>query len=323
VSRSLSQGAHTLLSKAPPATLMFWVVKICATTVGEAGGDAASMTLKLGYAVSIAIFAVFFAGALAVQLRVRRYHAAAYWLAVVATTTVGTVTSDFLGRTMHLGYVLTSAIPLVLVLAVLLAWRITAHDHAVKSVLWPALLRLLPEYPDITVEVVIDYGLTDIVAERYDAGIRSGEMVARDMVAVRIGPDMRMAVVGSPGYLAGREAPAVPQDLTAHRCINLRLPTLGGLYAWEFEKDGHALRVRVDGNLIFNGSAPMLEAALAGFGLAYVAEDMAQADIDAGRLVRVLEDWCTPYPGYHLYYPSRRQPTPAFAALVRALRWAG
>jgi DNA-binding transcriptional LysR family regulator len=198
--------------------------------------------------------------------------------------------------------------------------RITAHDHAVKAVLWRALEKLLPVYPDIKVEVVIDYGLTDIVAERYDAGIRSGEMVAKDMIAVRIGPDMRMAVVGSPAYFASRPAPKTPQDLTAQCCINLRLPTLGGLYAWEFEKDGRELRVRVEGQFICNGSAPMLDAALAGFGLAYVPEDTAQVHIASGWLVRVLADWCPFYPGYHLYYPSRRQPTPAFALLVKALR---
>jgi DNA-binding transcriptional LysR family regulator len=198
--------------------------------------------------------------------------------------------------------------------------RITAHDHAVQSVLWPALVKLLPDYPDINVEIVIDYGLTDIVAGRLDAGIRSGEMVGRDMIAVRIGPDLRTAVVGAPAYFATRAAPSVPQDLTAHRCINLRLPTLGGIYAWEFEKDGGEVRVRVEGPLVFNGTAPMLDAALAGFGLAYVPEDMVQAHISEGRLIRVLEDWCPPYPGYHLYYPSRRQPTPAFALLVNALR---
>jgi len=198
--------------------------------------------------------------------------------------------------------------------------RITAHDHAVSAVLWPALARLLPEYPDITVEVVIDYGLTDIVADRFDAGIRSGELVARDMIAVRIGPDMRMAVVGAPAYFATREAPAAPRDLTAHRCINLRLPTQGGIYAWEFARDGRDIRVRVEGPLIFNASAPMLDAALAGFGLAYLPEDTVQPHIDAGRLIRVLADWCPPYPGYHLYYPSRRQPTAAFSVLVDALR---
>jgi DNA-binding transcriptional LysR family regulator len=201
--------------------------------------------------------------------------------------------------------------------------RITAHDHAVKSVLWPALLKLLPGHPDIHVEIVIDYGLTDIVAERYDAGIRSGEMVAKDMIAVRIGPDMRMAVVGSPGYFATRPAPRSPQDLTAHRCINLRLPTLGGLYAWEFAQAGRELKVRVEGQLVLNGTGQMLEAALAGFGLAYVPEDIVQPHLATGALVRVLTAWCPPYPGYHLYYPSRRQPTPAFVLLVDALRHVG
>ena len=198
--------------------------------------------------------------------------------------------------------------------------RITAHDHAVRAVLWPALARLLPGYPDIKVEIVIDYGLTDIVAERYDAGIRAGEMVAKDMIAVRIGPDMRSAVVGAPSYFADRPRPRAPQDLTAHRCINLRLPTHGGLYAWEFAKGGRELRARVEGQLVFNGTAPMLDAALAGFGLAYLPEDNVRTHLADGRLIRVLDDWCPPYPGYHLYYPSRRQPTPAFALLVDALR---
>jgi DNA-binding transcriptional LysR family regulator len=199
--------------------------------------------------------------------------------------------------------------------------RITAHDHALRSVLWPALQKLLPDYPDIKVEIVIDYGLTDIVAERYDAGVRTGELVAKDMVAVRIGPDMRSAVVGAPSYFASRARPKTPQDLTAHACINLRLPTHGGLYAWEFEKGGREIRVRVEGQLVFNGTAPMLDAALAGFGLAYVPEDAVQTHIADGHLIRVLADWCPPYPGYHLYYPSRRQPTPAFALLVNALRY--
>lgn len=201
--------------------------------------------------------------------------------------------------------------------------RITAHDHAVRAVLWPALARFLPDYPDIKVEVVLDSGLTDIVAERYDAGIRAGELVAKDMVAVRIGPDLRMAVVAAPSYFAARARPKTPQDLTAHACINLRLATHGGLYAWEFAKAGRELKVRVEGQLVFNASAPMLEAALAGFGLAYLPEDDAQPHVAAGRLVRVLADWCPPFPGYHLYYPSRRQPTPAFALLVGALRHRG
>jgi DNA-binding transcriptional LysR family regulator len=199
--------------------------------------------------------------------------------------------------------------------------RITAHDHAVRAVLWPALEKLLPNYPEIRVEIVIDYGLTDIVAERFDAGVRTGEMVAKDMVAVRIGPDMRSAVVGAPAYFARRARPKTPQDLTTHACINLRLPTHGGLYAWEFEKAGREIRARVEGQLVFNGTAPMLAAALAGFGLAYVPEDLAQPHLAKGRLKRVLEDWCPPYPGYHLYYPSRRQSSAAFALLVDALRY--
>jgi DNA-binding transcriptional LysR family regulator len=201
--------------------------------------------------------------------------------------------------------------------------RITAHDHAVKAVLWPALEKLLPHYPDIKVEIVIDYGLTDIVAERYDAGVRTGELVAKDMIAVRIGPDLRSAVVGSPSYFARRPKPRKPQDLTTHIGINLRLPTRGGLYAWEFEKGGRELKVRLDGQLVFNGSAPMLDAALAGLGLAYLPEDVVEVHVAGGRLVRVLADWCPPYAGYHLYYPSRRQPTSAFALLVDALRYRG
>jgi len=199
--------------------------------------------------------------------------------------------------------------------------RITTHDHAVRSVLVPALEKFLPKYPDIKVEAVIDYGLTDIVAERFDAGIRAGEMIAQDMVAVRIGPDLRSAVVGAPSYFAARPPPKTPQALTAHNCINLRLPTHGGLYAWEFAKGRRELRVRVDGLLVFNGSAAMLEAALAGAGLAYLPEDDVLPYLTDGRLVRVLSDWCPPYPGYHLYYPSRRQPTSAFTLLVNALRF--
>ena len=199
--------------------------------------------------------------------------------------------------------------------------RITTVEYAAESILWPALVKLLPQYPDIKVEIIVDYGLTDIVAERYDAGVRLGEQVAKDMIAVRIGPDFRMAVVGAPSYFTRRSRPKKPQDLTAHDCINLRLPTYGGLYAWEFEKNGRELKVRVEGQLVFNGSAPMLKAALAGFGLAYLPEDLVQADLAKGRLIRVLTDWCPPFSGYHLYYPSRRQPTPAFALLVDALRY--
>jgi DNA-binding transcriptional LysR family regulator len=199
--------------------------------------------------------------------------------------------------------------------------RITANDHSANGVVWPKLDKLLREYPDIKIEIMIDYGMTDIVARRYDAGVRLGEQVAKDMVAVRIGPDMRMAVVGAPGYFATQPPPKTPQDLTAHRCINLRLPTHGGLYAWEFEKAGRELRVRVDGQLVFNMTAQMLTAALGGFGLAYVPEDLAESHIAKGTLKRVLESWCPSFSGYHLYYPSRRQASPAFALLVEALRY--
>ncbi|MBX5167118.1 MULTISPECIES: LysR family transcriptional regulator [unclassified Rhizobium] len=201
--------------------------------------------------------------------------------------------------------------------------RINAGEHAANAVLWPALEKLLPDYPDIHVEIIVDYGLTDIVAERYDAGVRLGEQVAKDMIAVRIGPDMSMAVVGAPAYFDNRATPLTPQELTDHNCINLRLPTYGGVYAWEFEKDGHALRVRVEGQLVFNNIALRLNAVLAGLGLAYLPEDAVQAHFADGRLVRVLEDWCPPFPGYHLYYPSRRHASPAFAVVVDALRYRG
>ena len=199
--------------------------------------------------------------------------------------------------------------------------RITATDYAADTILWPKLTKFLRRYPDIKIEIIIDYGLTDIVAERFDAGVRSGEQVAKDMIAVRIAPDMSMAVVGAPSYFEGREEPRRPQELIGHNCINLRLPTRGGLYAWEFEKDGRELRVHVEGQLTFNGTFQMLNAALAGLGLAYVTEDLARPHIAKGRLRRVLADWCPPYTGYHLYYPSRRQPTSAFALLVDALRY--
>jgi DNA-binding transcriptional LysR family regulator len=199
--------------------------------------------------------------------------------------------------------------------------RITTGEHASETILWPALARLLPRYPDIKVELAIDYGLTDIVAERYDAGVRLGEQVAKDMIAVRIGPDFSMAVVGSPGYFAARPKPRKPQDLTSHACINIRLPTHGAIYAWEFEKRGRELKVRVDGQLVFNNVGLRMNAVLAGLGLAYLPEDQVGKHLDSGRLVRVLDDWCPPFTGYHLYYPSRRQVTPAFALLVDALRY--
>lgn len=201
--------------------------------------------------------------------------------------------------------------------------RITTHDHALQAVLWPALQKFLPKYPDIKVETVIDYGLTDIVAEQFDAGVRAGEIVAKDMVGVPIGPPMRSAVVGSPSYFAARTAPKTPQDLTNHNCVNLRLPTYGGLYAWEFGKGGREIRVRVEGQVTFNGSRPLLDAALSGLGLAYLPEDVVLPHLAKGELVRVLSDWCPPYPGYHLYYPSRREHTSAFTLLVNALRYRG
>jgi DNA-binding transcriptional LysR family regulator len=199
--------------------------------------------------------------------------------------------------------------------------RITATENAAASILWPVLERLLPNYPDVKVEIVISYGLTDIVAERFDAGVRPGGLVAKDMIAVPIGPEMRMAVVGAPAYFAKRSQPRTPQDLTSHSCINLRLPTYRSLYAWEFEKGGRELKVRVEGQLAFNTSTLILMAALAGFGLAYLPEGQVQAYLASGQLIRVLADWCEPFAGYHLYYPSRRQPTPAFALLVDALRY--
>ena len=198
--------------------------------------------------------------------------------------------------------------------------RITATDYAADTILWPKLVKFLRLYVDIKVEIIIDYGLTDIVAQRFDAGVRAGEQVAKDMIAVRIGPDMRMAVVGARTYFRSRSEPKKPQDLIGHNCINLRLPTHGGLYAWEFGKGTRELKVRVEGQLVFNGTFQMLNAALAGFGLAYVPEDLAQPHLSKGSLKRVLEEWCPPYPGYHLYYPSRRQSSAAFAMLVDALR---
>ena len=178
----------------------------------------------------------------------------------------------------------------------------------------------MPNYPDIKVEIVIDYGLSDVVAERFDAGVRFGEQVARDMIAVRIGPDIPMAVAGAPSYFAKRPQPQAPQDLTDHDCLNLRLPS-GGIYAWEFEKNRRELRVRVDGQLVFNTTALILNAALDGFGLAHLPEQQMRKHLDRGQLIRVLEDWCPPFAGYHLYYPSRRQPSAAFALLVDALRY--
>jgi len=188
-------------------------------------------------------------------------------------------------------------------------------------VLWPRLTRFLRDYPDIKVELTIEHGFTDIVAGRYDAGVRLGEQVARDMIAIPIGPEMRMAAVATPEYFARRKKPKTPQDLAAHECINMRFTTSGGLYAWEFEKNGRELKVRVEGQLAFNNGGLCLKAAMDGFGLAFVPEDRILAHVREGRLVRVLSDWCAPFPGFHLYYPSRRQHSPAFALLVEALRY--
>lgn len=202
--------------------------------------------------------------------------------------------------------------------------RLTATEHAATALVLPALAKILPKYPDIHVEVIIDYGLTNIVAQQVDAGIRPGELVARDMIAVRVSPDLRMAVVGSPSYFAGRKRPKTPQDLTSHNCLNLRLPTHGGsLYAWEFEKNGRELNVRVEGQLVFNSAELLLEGALEGLGLAYLTEGHVQRYVAQGQLVRVLADWCPPFSGYHLYYPSRRQHSPAFALVLDALRYRG
>lgn len=199
--------------------------------------------------------------------------------------------------------------------------RINAAEHAMESVLWPVLKNFLVDYPDINVEVAVDNALTDIVSGRYDAGVRLGEQVAKDMIAVRIGPDFSMAVVGSPVYFERNGIPETPQDLQRHRCINMRLPTLGGIYAWEFEKDGRELKVRVDGQLTFNSLHQRIDAAKLGLGLALVPEDSAREDLACGKLVRVMQEWCEPFPGYYLYYPSRKQHTTAFSLFLEALRY--
>ena len=199
--------------------------------------------------------------------------------------------------------------------------RLTTGEHPAHTLLWPRLTDFLIQYPDIKIEIIIEQGLTDITAQSYDAGVRFGEQVAQDMIAVRIGPDVRMAVVGTPAYFKKREIPLNPQDLTHHKCINLRLPTYGGLYAWEFEKDKREVNARVEGQLVFNSVTLILDAALKNFGLAYLPEDMVEKHIEKNRLIRVLEDWCPPFSGFHLYYPSRRQSSPAFALFLEALRY--
>jgi DNA-binding transcriptional LysR family regulator len=198
--------------------------------------------------------------------------------------------------------------------------RIAAADYAIKHVLWPKLRKFLPQYPDIKVELVLDNGLNDIVTERFDAGVRMGEHLAKDMISARIGPDFCLAVVGAPSYFVGRQTPLHPKELVGHTCINFRLPSSGALYAWEFEEDGREIKVRVDGQLAFNNTFDALEAALDGFGLAYIPEEIILPYVEEGRLVRVLQTWSPPWDGYYLYYPSRRQSSPAFVALVEALR---
>lgn len=201
--------------------------------------------------------------------------------------------------------------------------RLTASEHAANSVLWPVLRKFLPLYPEINVELNIDPGFVDIVAERYDAGVRLGESIARDMIAVRIGPRARLVPVASPEYVTRHGTPETPHDLAAHQCINLRFRSRGNIYGWEFEKDGRELTVRVDGQLTFDSMAMILQAALDGAGIAMMMDTYAREHIEAGRLVPLLDDWCQPFSGYHLYYPSRRQPSAAFRLLVDALRYRG
>lgn len=201
--------------------------------------------------------------------------------------------------------------------------RVTSSRHAAETILWPTVSAMLKEYPDLQVEISVDSHLTDIVSDRFDAGVRLGEQIAKDMIAIRISPDLRMAVVGAPSYLEARGMPLTPQDLTRHSCINIRLPTQGGLYAWELSKDGRDLNVRVGGSLILNDIPMILNAAAEGLGLACVLEDQANDHLQSGKLLRVMEDWCPPFSGYHLYYPDRRQLPPAFAMLVASLRYRG
>ena len=198
--------------------------------------------------------------------------------------------------------------------------RITAGDHPAMTILWPKLAKVLSKYPEVKVEINIEAGLIDIAAQRFDAGVRLGEQVAKDMVSVRIGPDIRFAVVGTKSYFAKHGRPKTPQDLVTHSCINLRFPTHGGLWAWDFERGGRELKVRVDGQLTFNSIFQVRDAALEGYGLAYIPEDLARPYLSKGQLTWVLEEWSPPWPGFHLYYPSRRQSSPAFALIVDALR---
>lgn len=199
--------------------------------------------------------------------------------------------------------------------------RITTTDYAADMVLWPKLSRVLPAYPELKIEMIVDYGLSDIVAERYDIGVRFGDQVAKDMIAVRIGPDVPMVIVGAPAYLARQALPKKPQDLLAHNCITLRLPTRGGLYAWELKKGKRELQVRVDGQLTCNGVYQMINAAVSGNGLAFVPEELARRHLSEGRLQHVLADWCPTFPGLHIFYASRRESSRAMAVVVDALRY--
>lgn len=199
--------------------------------------------------------------------------------------------------------------------------RITAGDHAVNTILWPKLSGLLKEYPDINLEFIVDYGLTDIVGERIDAGVRYGERLEQDMIAVRIGPDTRMAVVASQGYMQNKNLPLTPTELMHHQCINMRFPTYGGVFPWDLEKDGRELNVRVNGQITVNTLPHALAALYDDYGIAYLPEDLVMPGIESGQLVRMLEDWCPPFTGYHLYYPNRREPSPAFSLIVEALRY--
>lgn len=198
--------------------------------------------------------------------------------------------------------------------------RLSAGEHAVQSLVWPKLKPFLKKYPQINVELNVDNGFVDIVDGRFDAGVRLGESVDKDMIAVRIGPDMRMVVVGTPSYFAAHPVPETPHELQHHRCINMRLPTAGGLYHWEFEREGKPLRVKVEGQVTFNQLAEKIDAVLSGFGIAFVPEDSVQDYITSGELIQVLHDWCPSFPGYYLYYPSRKQHPPAFALMIDALR---
>ena len=199
--------------------------------------------------------------------------------------------------------------------------RISASDSVAQSLLWPRLAPVLRQYPDIQLEINIDFALTNIVERRLDAGVRLGEQLEKDMIAVPISPAVRMAAIASPGYFQRNPIPQVPQDLLMHNCINFRLPTYGGLYAWEFEKDGRELNIQVKGQLTCNTSQQVVAAALDGTGIGFLTEDTAIQFLREGKLIRVLEDWCPPFSGYHLYYPNRREPTPAFQIVVEALRW--